>query len=115
MTRVLLDRRRFVASAAAGALGLIGTPAFADDGPPETTTIRLAYYSNICLAPTLIAGELLRAEGFNEIQYVRAPASFTFPASWSTLPSVFSLLSPVSAPAASLTRPFALSVVPLAI
>jgi NitT/TauT family transport system substrate-binding protein len=80
MARIMLDRRRFMASAtAAGAVGMIGGPGFADEGPPETMTIRLAYYSNICLAPTLIAGELLRAEGFKDIQYVRAPESFTVP------------------------------------
>ena len=80
MSRILLSRRQFMASApAAVAVGLIGGPGFADDAPPETTTLRLAYYDNICLAPTLIARELLRAEGFNEIQYVRAPESFTFP------------------------------------
>jgi hypothetical protein len=80
MARIMLDRRRFMASAtAAAAVGMIGGPGFADEGPPETMTIRLAYYSNICLAPTLIAGELLRAEGFKDIQYVRAPESFTVP------------------------------------
>lgn len=80
MSGIILDRRRFMASAAAAAaVGLIGGPGFADEGPPETTTIRLAYYSNICLAPTLVARELLRAEGFKEIQYVRTSESFTVP------------------------------------
>ena len=53
--------------------------ALADEGPPETTTIRLAFYPNICLAPTLVAKDLLRAEGFTDIQYVQAPESFTIP------------------------------------
>ena len=43
----------------------------ADEGPPETTTIRLAYYPNILRAlPQLIAEDLLRAEGFTDIRYV---------------------------------------------
>jgi NitT/TauT family transport system substrate-binding protein len=43
------------------------------------TAIRLAYYSNNCLAPLLVAEDLLRAEGFTDIQYVSVPASFTIP------------------------------------
>jgi NitT/TauT family transport system substrate-binding protein len=43
------------------------------------TTIRLAYYSNNCLAPLLVAEDLLRAEGFTEIHYVAVPESFTIP------------------------------------
>ena len=77
---IMQHRRCFMASvAAAGAGGLIGGSALADEGPPETTTIRLALYPNICLSPTLVAKELLRAEGFTDIQYVKAPANFTFP------------------------------------
>jgi NitT/TauT family transport system substrate-binding protein len=74
-------RRDFLASAslaaAAGVLGPRG--ALADDGPPETTTIKLAYYGNNCLAPLLIAKDLLQAEGFTDIRYVEAPESFTIP------------------------------------
>jgi NitT/TauT family transport system substrate-binding protein len=78
---ILQTRRGFVSSAsAAGALCLIDTDsASADEAPLETTTIRLAYYSNICLAPTLVAKDLLRAEGFEDIQYIAAPSSFTIP------------------------------------
>jgi NitT/TauT family transport system substrate-binding protein len=36
----------------------------------ETTTIRLAKHSGICIAPQYIADELLRAEGFTDIRYV---------------------------------------------
>ena len=66
------NRRDFLASAswpsAAGVLGARGS--LADEGPPETTTIRLAKYPNICLAPQYVAEELLRAEGFTDIRYV---------------------------------------------
>lgn len=75
------SRRDFLAStsvaAAAGVFGVRGS--LADEGPPETTTIRLAYYSNNCLAPLLVAEDLLRAEGFTDISYVPVPESFTTP------------------------------------
>lgn len=78
---VLQTRRGFIASAsAAGAAGLFGpVPSFAADGPPETTTLKLAYYANNCLAPLLVAEDLLRSEGFTDIQYVAVPESFTIP------------------------------------
>ena len=78
---VLRTRRSFMASvSAAGAVSLLGSsPSFADDGPPETTTLRLAYYPNNCLAPLLVAESLLRSEGFTDIQYVSVPANFTVP------------------------------------
>jgi NitT/TauT family transport system substrate-binding protein len=67
-------------ASAAGAAGLLGSvPALADDGPPETTEIRLAYYPNNCLAPLLVAEDLLHAEGFTDVHYVEVPASFTVP------------------------------------
>src|SRR5689334_20084536 len=69
---MLQTRRRFMSSAsAAGIAGLLGTaPALADEGPPETTTIRIGYDSSICLAPDFIAEDLLRAEGFSDIRYL---------------------------------------------
>ena len=54
---------------AAGVLG--ARRSLADEPPPETTTIRLNWYPNICLAPKDIAEDLLRAEGFTDIRYVR--------------------------------------------
>jgi NitT/TauT family transport system substrate-binding protein len=71
------SRRRFVATlSSAGAMGLIGGGnSFAEDAPPETTTIRLIQNAGICVAPQYVADELLRAEGFTEIQYVmKSPA-----------------------------------------
>ena len=71
------SRRGFLATlSSAGAAGLMGArDSLAQDGPPETTTIRLARHSGICNAPQFIADELLRAEGFTDIQYVpRVPA-----------------------------------------
>jgi NitT/TauT family transport system substrate-binding protein len=70
--QIIQSRRDFLTTlSAAGAAGALGTrTAFADEGPPETTTIRLIQDPNICLAPGYIAGDLLRAEGFTEIRYV---------------------------------------------
>ena len=66
------SRRHFLASmSAAGAAGVLGArTSLADEGPPETTTIRLAHYPNICLAPGFISEDLLRAEGFTDIRYI---------------------------------------------
>jgi NMT1/THI5 like protein len=72
------SRRRFMATlSSAGAMGLIGGgSSFAEDAPPETTTIRLIQNAGICVAPQYVADELLRSEGFSEIQYVmRTPAA----------------------------------------
>jgi NitT/TauT family transport system substrate-binding protein len=49
-------------------LGL-NSPARAEP-PPETKKIRLVHAPAMCLAPQYIAEELLRAEGFAEVEYV---------------------------------------------
>ena len=66
------SRRRFLtAVSAAGLSGLIRTPtALAQDGPLETTTIRLARTPSICRAPQYMTEELLRSEGFTDVSYV---------------------------------------------
>jgi NitT/TauT family transport system substrate-binding protein len=66
------SRRHFLASlSAAGAAGVLGARgALANEGPPETTTLRLARIPAICVAPGYIADALLRAEGFTDIRYV---------------------------------------------
>jgi NitT/TauT family transport system substrate-binding protein len=52
-----------------GAAGLVRVPrVLAAEGPPETTTIRLEKLPNTCYARQYIAEELLRAEGFTDIQ-----------------------------------------------
>jgi ABC-type nitrate/sulfonate/bicarbonate transport system substrate-binding protein len=67
---IMQSRRDFFATlSAASAAGVLGPrPSFADEGPLETTTIRLAYWPNICLAPCDLADDLLRAEGFTDIR-----------------------------------------------
>src|SRR6516165_7202113 len=69
-------RRQFLSTlSSAGAAGLIGADnSLAQEGPPETTTVRLAKIAGICIAPQYVADELLRAEGFTEIRYVATDA-----------------------------------------
>ena len=42
----------------------------ADEAPPETTRARIPKLQGICIAPMYVSDELLRAEGFTDIQYV---------------------------------------------
>ena len=69
--QIIQSRRDFLAgasmAAAAGVLG--GRGALAEEGPPETTTLRLLRDTGICDAPVQIADDLLRAEGFTDIRY----------------------------------------------
>jgi NitT/TauT family transport system substrate-binding protein len=78
---ILQSRRRFVGSVSATtAASLLGSvPALADEGPPETTTVRVARNTNICVAPIYVAEELLRAEGLTNVRYVPAAGGFTLP------------------------------------
>ena len=67
-------RRRFLGElTVAGTVGLLGMPPrpVAAEPPPETTRIRLTHISGICVAPQYVAEELLRSEGFTEVQYVK--------------------------------------------
>ena len=65
-------RRRFLTTLSlAGAAGLLRAPSsLAAEGPLETTTVRIAKYPAICLAPEYVSEELLRAEGFTDIRFV---------------------------------------------
>src|SRR5258708_17212018 len=66
-------RRRFIGSISlAGAAHFICAPAvLAAEPRPEITTLRLASLPpGVCIAPQYAAEELLRAEGFREIEYV---------------------------------------------
>jgi NitT/TauT family transport system substrate-binding protein len=71
------SRRRFLKGltlmGTAGLLGLRPAPVVAEP-PPETTKIKLYKYESICIAPQYVAEELLRGEGFTEVQYVEAGA-----------------------------------------
>src|SRR6266478_3254497 len=71
------SRRRFLATlSSAGVAGLMGTGTpLAQEGPPETTRIRLARVPSICRAPQYMTEELLRSEGFTDVSYVAAQDS----------------------------------------
>jgi len=68
------DRRTFLRSTTlAGTAGLVGLRphrALAEP-PPETKRVRLTNRPSLCEAPNYVAEELLRGEGFTEIQYVK--------------------------------------------
>src|SRR5262245_12139287 len=70
------SRRRFLATlSSAGAAGIIGAPSsFAQDAPPETTTVRLAKNPSLCIAPQYVVEDFLRTEGFTEVRYVMSDA-----------------------------------------
>jgi NitT/TauT family transport system substrate-binding protein len=55
-----------------GSAGLFGhdPKLAAAEPPPETRKIRLLHVPAICLAPQYLAEELLRLEGFSEVEYV---------------------------------------------
>jgi NitT/TauT family transport system substrate-binding protein len=74
--QLVQTRRRFLGSASlAAAAGVLGArTALADQGPPETTIIRLGKIPGICIAPQYAVEELLRAEGFTDIRYVATDA-----------------------------------------
>jgi NitT/TauT family transport system substrate-binding protein len=62
----------------AGTVGALrAPPAFAAEGPLETTTVRIANRHSLCNAPQHVAEELLRAEGFTEIRYIETAAAAT--------------------------------------
>src|SRR5262249_9989862 len=53
----------------AGLLGVYPRPVAAEP-PPETTRIRLVKYTSACQAPLYLSEELLRTEGFTDVQWV---------------------------------------------
>src|SRR5438874_2086507 len=68
---IMQTRRRVLSTLAlAAGAGLIGAPrVIAAEPKLETTSVRLGKSGSICIAPEYVAEELLRAEGFTEIQY----------------------------------------------
>jgi NitT/TauT family transport system substrate-binding protein len=55
-----------------GTAGLLGVHPrlVAAEPPPETTTLRLVKIPSICQAPQYVAEELLKSEGFTDVQYL---------------------------------------------
>jgi NitT/TauT family transport system substrate-binding protein len=71
------DRRRFLATlSSTAAAGLLDVPnVLGQEAPLETTRIRLYDWSGVCIAPQFVAEELLKSEGFTDVQYLRDEAS----------------------------------------
>ncbi len=68
------SRREFLSTAAlAGTGSLLGlqSNSLAAEPPPETTKLTLVRSPAACWAPLYLAEELLRGEGFTDVQYVR--------------------------------------------
>ena len=69
------SRREFLTNLGfAGAAALLGlqSDVFAAEPPPETTKLRLDQRSGgICTAPQYVAEQLLRGEGFTDVQYLK--------------------------------------------
>ena len=64
-------RRRFLASALGAASFLARPRAAAAEPPLEVRKIRFVHTPAICLAPQYLAEELLRLDGFSEVEYVQ--------------------------------------------
>ena len=61
----------------AGTTGLLGLHLrpVAAEPLPETTTLRIVRTASTCAAPQYVASELLKSEGFPEVQYVEVEIS----------------------------------------
>jgi NitT/TauT family transport system substrate-binding protein len=69
--QITQSRRGFLAGLSAAGVGVLGArEALADEAPLETTTIRLPHDPSVCVVPAYVADDLLRTEGFTEVQYV---------------------------------------------
>ena len=74
-----MHRRDWSRREVLNALGLAGTAVLlglrpasaAAEPPPETTRLRIPWVPSICQSPEWIAEELLRAEGFTDVQYIQ--------------------------------------------
>ncbi|MGZ8425322.1 MAG: ABC transporter substrate-binding protein [Candidatus Binatia bacterium] len=72
------NRREFLTNlAVAGSAALLGlhADAFAAEPPPETKRIRIPQIPSTCRSPEWVAEELLRAEGFTDVQYIPVPGT----------------------------------------
>jgi NitT/TauT family transport system substrate-binding protein len=66
------SRRDFLAGVSGmGAAAALGPRLAAAEPPPETTRVRFEHFPAACLAPQYVAEELLRAEGFTDVQFIK--------------------------------------------
>ena len=73
------DRRKFLGhTATLGVASMLGFHhAASAEPPPEVSTIRLLHSPAICLSPQYVAEDLLRAEGFSQVEYVELQTNTT--------------------------------------
>src|SRR5688572_22175876 len=72
------SRRQFLSDVAlAGTAAILGLKpkAAAAEPPLETTRIRIHDAPVTCFAPIYVAEQLLKAEGFTEVEYVKTPVN----------------------------------------
>jgi NitT/TauT family transport system substrate-binding protein len=74
--QIAQTRRYFLSGAALAGAATLAARRGSAEPAPETSSVRLLKIPVICFAPLYVCQELLRAEGFTDIQYVdSAPAS----------------------------------------
>jgi len=75
-----MRRREFLRTTAVGAaIGCSTTwpwSALAEP-PPETTTVRIINIGSACLAPQMVADDLLKADGFTAVEYVKVKPPYS--------------------------------------
>ena len=71
----LISRRKFLASTCSlGAASLLSLPRAASaEPPPEITKLTLLENPVTCIAPQYVVKELLHAEGFSDVRYIKWP------------------------------------------
>ena len=83
LTGARFDRRRFFGGAArlgltAAGLSVLAScrsatpPTVSLDAPPETTRLRVVQAASVCVSPLYLAHDLLRSEGFVDLEYTTA-------------------------------------------
>jgi NitT/TauT family transport system substrate-binding protein len=82
---IIQNRRHFIAGLAAGTAGLVAAPRLALAEPaPETTSVRLGRWVGgaYCWESLYLAGELLRADGMTDVQYVQGDQKYFDSSEW---------------------------------
>ena len=76
----MIRRRQFLKAVAAGSTGFVPlAPRLTVAGPPpETTTVRLLQIASACQGPLHAAEELLLADGFTHVEYVKTELASVF-------------------------------------
>ena len=71
MTDGTVERRDFLGAAGAAGLARSFPALAAAEPPPETTHLRVANSTILCFAPQFVAEDLLRAQGFTQLEFIQ--------------------------------------------